>query len=208
MAATHRDESFLKTARERFQQAQEAIHKQRQRELDDLAFYAGGEKQWDPETLRSRQAQAATGGMPPVPARPCLTINKVREPVHQVHNQERQSDMGIELVPADDLGDVESSPITHEEIEVREGLVRRIQRDSEAADARTWAFQRATICGTGYYRVLTRYVSGKSWDKDIFIARIYNQASVTLDPAHEQPDGSDCEWEFIGGDVPWERYKR
>ena len=199
---------FLKTARERFEQAQKATVKQRQRILDDLAFYAGGDHQWDPETLRARRAQQATAdGLPPVPARPSITINKVREPVHQVLNDERQQEMGIQLVPADDWGDL-APPVSDEEIELREGLVRRIQRESDAADARTWAFARAAIAGEGYYRVLTRYVSGKSWDKEIFVARIYNQASVTLDPSHEQPDGSDCEWEFIGGDVPWDRYKR
>lgn len=201
------DDAFLKQARERFEQGQDATHKQRQRILDDLAFYAGGERQWDPETLQARKSQQATAGMPPVPARPCLTINKVREPIHQILNQERQSDMGIELVPADDWGEL-APPISEEEIDLREGLTRRIQRESEAADARTWAFMRATIAGEGYYRVLTRYIPGKTWDKEVFIARIYNQASVTLDPAHEQPDGSDAEWAFIGADVPWDRYQR
>ncbi len=201
---------LLKQARERFEQGQKATAKQRQRILDDLAFYAGGEHQWDAETLRNRQAQQGVAGLPPVPARPCITINKVREPIHQVLNQERQSDMGIQLVPADDWGEL-APPVSEEEIELREGLVRRIQRESEAADARTWAFTRAAIAGEGYYRVLTRYVPGKPQyydDKDVFVARIYNQSSVTLDPAHEQPDGSDCEWEFIGGDVPWDRAKR
>ena len=201
------DKEFLRIARERFAQGQEASHNQRKRVLDDLAFYAGGEKQWDPETLRNRQAQQGVSGMPPVPARPCLTINKVREPVHQVINEERQADMGIQLVPADDWGDL-APAISEDEIELREGLVRRIQRESQAADARTWAFTRAAIAGEGYYRVLTRYVQGKSWEKEVYVARIFNQASVTLDPAHEQADGSDAEWGFIGGDVPWDRYKR
>jgi len=204
---TRSTSEFLRVARERFRQGQEASAKQRQRMLDDLAFYAGGEHQWDPDTLRSRKAQGATGGMPPVPARPCLTINKVKEPVHQVQNQERQSEMGISLVPADDWGDL-ATPVSDNEIELREGLTRRIQRESEAADARSWAFARATIAGEGTYRVLTRYVPGKTWDKEVYVARIYNQASVTWDPAHEQPDGSDAEWVFIGADLPWDRYRR
>src|SRR5216684_598423 len=197
---------LLKQARERFEQGQKATAKQRQRILDDLAFYAGGEHQWDAETLRNRQAQQGVAGLPPVPARPCITINKVREPIHQVLNQERQSDMGIQLVPADDWGEL-APPVSEEEIELREGLTRRIQRASEAADARTWAFTRATIAGTGYYIVRTRYAVGKTWDQDIYIDRLYNQSAVSLDPAHEQPDGSDCEWEFVGSDVPWDRYK-
>ncbi len=202
------DIKFLRIARERFQQGQEASRNQRKRVLDDLGFsYAGGEKQWDPETLRNRQVQQGVSGMPPVPARPCLTINKVLEPVHQVINEERQADMGIQLVPADDWGDL-APAISEDEIELPEGLVRRIQRESQAADARTWAFTRAAIAGEGYYRVLTRYVQGKSWEKEVYVARIFNQAGVTLDPAHEQADGSDAEWGFNGGDVPLYRYKR
>ena len=141
-----------------------------------------------------------------VPARPSLVINKTREPVRQVLNSERQSDLGIELVPADDFGDL-GETISEDEIYLREGLVRRIQRESKAADARTWAFNRAAIAGRGYWRVNTRYVPGKTNDQEIYIHRWYNQSCVTLDPAHEQPDGSDAEWAFVGTDMPWDQYK-
>ncbi len=195
---------FLTTARARWKQADDAKQKQRKRELEDLRFYAG--EQWDPDILLSRQGQTIGSGTNQqlVPARPSLTINKTREPVRQVLNQERQSDLGIELIPADDWGEM-AGPIDHTEIELREGLVRRIQRDSEAADARTWAFARSTIAGEGYWGVMTRYVPG-SFDQEIYERRFYNQSSVVLDPSHEQPDGSDAEWAFVGTDLPWERY--
>jgi hypothetical protein len=195
---------FLKLARDRWDQAQEAEKNQRSREKEDLQFYAGD--QWPEDIKTSRAGQAAANGLPPVPARPCLTINKTREPVRQVLNQERQSDMGIEIVPADDFGEL-VGPIDETEIQLREGLVRRIQRESKAADARTWAFNRSTIAGRGYYGVMTRYVPGKTNDQEIYIHRWYNQSCVTLDPAHEQPDGSDAEWAFVGTDLPWARYK-
>ena len=202
------DTKFLKLAKDRFKQASDADEKQRQREQADLRFYAG--EQWSPETRQSRLGQPAnaTNGLPPVPARPCLVINKVREPVRQVLNNERQSDFGIELVAADDFGEISpDNPDNTREIELREGLVRRIQRDSEASDARTWAFSRATIAGRGFYGVMTRFLPGKTWDQEIYVQRYYNQASVTLDPAHEQPDGSDAEWGFVSRDMPWAEYK-
>lgn len=197
---------FLKLARDRFKQANEAENSQRTRELEDLRFYAG--QQWDQDLLDTRKGQSIGSGsnQQVVPARPSLTINKTREPVAQVLNQERASEMGIELVPADDWGGI-TGEINHEEIELREGLVRRIQRDSEAADARSWAFSRAVIAGRGYWLVMTRYAPGKTANQEIYIERIYNQASVTLDPSHEQPDGSDAEWGFIGTDIPWEQYR-
>lgn len=197
-------DEFLSLARERFAQAEEADAAQRERELEDIEFYNGS--QWNEDVLASRRAQPAANGMPPVPARPCFVINKQREPVRQVLNQERQSDLGIELVAADDFGDL-AAPIDDTELQLREGLIRRIQRDSHASDARTWAFARAVQAGRGYYLVMTRYLPGKTWDQEVYVQRLYNQASVSLDPAHEQPDGSDAEWGFVGRDMPWAEYK-
>jgi hypothetical protein len=141
-----------------------------------------------------------------VPARPTLVINRLRQPVNQVLNDERQADLSIELVPADDFGELVPA-IPDTEVALREGLIRRIQRSSQAADARTWAFKRAVQAGRGYYLIMTAYVPGKTWDQDITVVRVYNQASVTLDPAHEQPDGSDAAWGFWGTDLPWDEYK-
>lgn len=198
----------LKLARDRFKLAAAADDKQRQREKEDLRFYAG--EQWDADRLKAREGGTFGSGsaVQVVPARPSLVINKTREPVRQVQNQERQSDLGIELIPADDFGESQG-PIDHSEIELREGLVRRIQRDSEAADARSWAFARATIAGRGYWLIMTRFVPGKRFEQDqeVYIERIFNQAAVLLDPAHEQPDGSDAKWGFYGRDMSWQDYK-
>lgn len=200
------DDKFLKLARERFKQAEEAEKAQRERERADLRFYAG--EQWDADLLDARKGQTIGSGtsVQIVPARPSLTINKTREPVRQILNEERKSELAIELTPADDWGDT-TGPIDHHEIELREGLVRRIQRDSEAAGARTWAFARSTIAGRGYWLVLTRFMPGKSWNQEVYVDRIYNQGSVLLDPSREQPDGSDAEWGFYGTTMPWDTYK-
>lgn len=198
------EQKLLKVARERFQQSQDADAKQRLREKEDLGFFAG--EMWDADMQAQRRGQNANAGLPPVPARPMLTINKVKEPVRQVLNQERGADMGVQLVPADDFGDLGETP-DDTEVTLREGLMRRIQRNPEAADARTWAFTRAVIAGRGYYGVMTRFLPGKTWDQEPYVHRFYNQSSVSLDPAHEQPDGSDAEWGFIGNDLPWPQYE-
>jgi len=203
MPASTATKKFLQLARDRFKLGQEAKSKQTKRELEDIAFYNG--EQWPEDVKNIRKGQAAQNGMPPVPARPMITINKTRPPIQQVLNGERQSDMGISIVPADDFGDV-AEPIDETEIKLREGLVRRIQRESKAADARTWAFSRAVIAGSGYYGVMTRYVPGKTNDQEIFVNRFYNQACVTGDPAREQPDGSDAEWWFVATDLPQDAY--
>lgn len=193
----------MKKRRDRFQQGQEATEKQRQREIEALSFYAGNH--WPEDIKQARQGQQAVGGLPAVPARPCLVFDTLREPIRQVINSIREKDLGIELVAADDFGG-HVGTLAENEIELREGLIRRIQRASEAEDARLWAVQRAIQCGTGAYRVNTRFCPGKTFDQEIFIERIYNGAAVTWDPAHEQPDGSDAEWVFIGTDMTYDAY--
>lgn len=194
-------------ARERFKQGQDARRDQLTRELKALRFY--NDDQWPEEirSLRSGTPANANNGQPAVPARPCITINKVKEPVKQVTNQIRQSDIGVEIVPADDFGDLATTQgIDDNEIELREGLLRRIQRAPETQDAIQWMGERAAICGTGYLGIMTRYLKGKTFDQEPYVCRFYNQTSVTLDPLHEQPDGSDAEWAFIGRDLSWDQY--
>lgn len=197
-------QDFMALARERRQQADESDEHQRDREREDIKLYNGD--QWPEEEKRKRGAQVASGGVPATGARPTLVVNIVREPVRQVINDERDSDIGIEITPADDFGDLDILP-DNQEIALREGLLTRIQRTTDAAAARTWAFARACIAGRGYYAVMTRYLDGKTNDKEIYVMRIYNQDDVWMDPAHEEPDGSDAEWEGVGAWIPWHRYK-
>lgn len=198
------DAAFLKLARDRFDQAQEAESEQRERELEDLAF-AGGD-QWPDDIRKARRGMDANGGLPAVPARPCLTINGTLEACNQIVADAQDSELGFELVPADDFGEL-IGPIDDAEIQLREGLVRRIQRETEALDARIWGLDRGSKCGTGYWGVMTRYAPGKTNDQDIYVEKFYNQACVTLDPSHESITGSDADWGFVGRDVPWDEYE-
>lgn len=195
---------WLEETREKFELWSEADREQRERELDDLAFYAGD--QWPADVLAARAGQEGSHGLPPIPARPCLVINKMREPVQQVLNGLRDAELGAELTPADDFADL-GLVLDDTEIKTREGLIRRIQRDSQAVNFRLAAATRALICGRGYYGVMTRFVEGKTFDQELYVTGWFNQACVTLDPAHEQPDGSDARGGFIGRWITFEQYR-
>lgn len=203
---------WLEDTREKFQAWSEADTDQRERELDDLAFYAG--EQWPADVLAARAGQDAQNGVPPIPARPCLVINKMREPVNQVLNGLRDAEIGIELTPADDFAAL-GIVLDTTEIKTREGLLRRIQRESQAANMRLWAAGRALIAGRGYYGVMTRFVEASIdgpadislWDQELYVTGWFNQACVTLDPAHEQPDGSDAKGGFIGEWITFADYQ-
>jgi len=56
--------------------------------------------------------------------------------------------------------------------------------------------------------VMTRFAPGKTFDQELYVEGYYNQACVTLDPAHEMPDGSDAKGGFIGRWMPWKEYKK
>lgn len=202
--ASKADNKRLKTIRDRFKLWYDADQPQRDREVEPLRMYAL--EQWPDDVLKARMAQNGNGVTPATPARPCLIVDQLREPVHQIVNQERESDLAVEVIPADDFGSLEQ-PVDPAEIELREGLIRRIQRESESASARTWAFTRAAICGRGYYAVNTRYAEGKTFDQEVYFRRIYNQGGVLLDPAHEEPDGSDSSGGFIFTVMSYDAYK-
>lgn len=199
------DEKFVKKAIKRWALWEDAEKKQLERENEALRFAAGEE--WPADLQAMRAGMDAANGLPAVPAKPCLALRSILDPINQLNGDAQDSDLGFELVPADDFEEL-IGPIDDTEIKLREGLVRRIQRNSDASDARLWGFDRGMKCGRGYWGVMTRYVEGKSNDQEVYVSRFYNQNGIALDPSHEQPDGSDAEWGFGGFDyVPWDDYE-
>jgi hypothetical protein len=182
------NDDFLTVARERFRLAAEAENEYRHKMLDDLRFYAG--EQWPDNIQRQRQAEQ----------RPCLTINRLPQFVHQVTNEIRQNKPSPKVSPVDDQGDIETA-------EIFQGIIRHIERLSEADDVRSYAAFYAVICGRGYYRILTKFCNPMSMDQDIVIERIKNPATVYMDPSCQEPDYSDAKWGLIVEDLTEEQYK-
>jgi len=197
-------EAICNKAKACWKNADASDQRQLVREKEDMRFYAG--EQWPESAIRDRQGQAASGNMPAIPARPRLTINQLRQPVRQLQNQERNAHLAAELIPADDFG-LGTPEDVAAEIELREGLYRKCQRDSEAQAAHSWTFDRVAQAGRGFWRMLIEPVSPRSFDNQIVIKRIYNQSSVRLDPSHVEPDGSDAKWGLIAVDMSEEAYE-
>src|SRR5882724_10654559 len=113
------EDEFLKDAREKFQQGVDHDRLNRDEGLEDLKFLAG--EQWDPD------AKAARRG------RPMLTINRLPQFVAQVVGDIRINKPAIKVRPAEDAD--------KDLAEVREGLIRAIERDSDAQGVYTNAGQ-------------------------------------------------------------------
>jgi hypothetical protein len=180
--------------------AMAALSDSRDDELDDLRFAAASPDnafQWPPDVLATRGAvQGQT-----INARPCLTINKLPEHIHQVTNEQRQNRPSGKVIPASEDADVEVA-------EVYDGMVRYIEYISDADVAYDTACDNQVTYGEGYARILTEYSDYTSFDQDIKIGRIRNSFSVYMDPTIQDPCGADAEWCFITEDVLKDEYER
>ena len=190
---------LLDRAKRQFKQAQDAEMKQRQREKDDLRFQVP-ELQWDEAAKRARLGMGSDGV--PQPARPVLSISKIDQPIQMVLNQERAAHLGVSIQPLSADAETETAAIL-------EGIYRRIERDSQAHIARSWAFSRAVECGRGFYRVNTQYdeTTDNPFDQTITIERILHQDAVYLDPSAQKPDFSDANFGFIAAWVSLADFK-
>jgi hypothetical protein len=193
-------EEILTVARSRMKMAMAAYSDTREDELDDLRFYAASpdnQWQWPADVLQTRGAvQGQT-----INARPCLTINKLPQHVHQVTNEQRMNRPGIKVIPADDEADVDMA-------EVFNGVIRHIEYISDADVAYDTACENQVSYGEGYIRLLTEYCDEDTFDQDIKIARIRNSFSVYMDPMIQDPTGADARWCFVTEDVTKAEYER
>lgn len=182
-------DTLSKKAVKRYKYVVDAWRKQRAREAEDLKFQIG-EYQWTDQARAERQGRMVNGV--PAPARPIISINKLSQPRQLIRNQRRQAKLGINIHP-------KSPDATPETAQTIQGLYRSIEQDSNADDARGWAYDRAVDCGFGCYRVTTDYdnEAGRDFDQVIRIERILRQEAVYLDPSATKPDYSDGKFAFV-----------
>ena len=190
----------LAEARQRLNMAINALSESREDEIDDLRFYAGSpdnQWQWPADVLQTRGAvQGQT-----INARPCLTINKLPQHVHQVTNEQRINRPGIKVIPANDEAEADVA-------EVFNGVIRHIEYISDADVAYDTACENQVAYGEGYIRILTEYCDENSFDQEIKIGRVRNSFSVYMDPLMQDPTGADARWCFITEDLTKAEYER
>src|SRR5262245_4286812 len=189
---------IVKEALARFKVALDATQAQRDRETSDLKFQDPAHH-WDDDAQKARAATTIDGVQ--IPARPMLAIPKISQPIQLVLNQERAAHLGVLVSPLDEDANDDTA-------EVIQGLYRRIEQDSRAGLARSWAFDRAVKCGRGCYRVNTTYSDDPRhpFDQLITIQRLLYQASAYFDPFAQEPDWSDGDWAFVTSWLPFDRY--
>ena len=182
------EEAFLSLARDRFKLVDETEAEYRKLALDDLKFYNGD--QWEEHVRRQREADC----------RPCLTLNRLPQFVHSISNEIRQNKPAPHVSPVDSEADPKTA-------EILQGILRYIERNSNAPAVRSYASLYSIITGRTYYRVVTEVSDTVTGDQDIFIRRIKNPLTVYMDPTCTQADCSDAKWCFITEDLTEEQFK-
>ncbi len=131
--------------------------------------------QWEAAALAQRNSE--------VTPRPSLTINLCRQFAIQVANDAAQKRVGGKVIPTGESSEKVAN--------VFEGLIRAIQRNSNADAAYDHALQDAVNGGFGAFRIVPEYESDDSFDQKLTIKRIMDATSVRWSQSVE-PDFSDC----------------
>jgi hypothetical protein len=179
---------ILDRAKKRFAASRSIEATDRKKGLEDLKFLDG--QQW---SSADTTARAADG-------RPCSTENRLPTFANQIKNDQRQNRPSINISP---MGDKSSK----KDAKILRGMIRAIERDSNADVAYDTGFASAVDNGWGYWRVMTEYENDQSFNKVIVIRPLFNPFGISLDP-NRTPFGLDSEWGIISEMIPRDEFKR
>ncbi len=197
---------IIAEARERWKRCDEAETAQRKRILAAKKFRAGD--QWDSDIRTAREGKNALQGVAAQPPRPCLTIDRLSQPVRQVSNQIKTANFSLTVTPEGKGADDETA-------EIIKGYLRRIQNAARDESPIEWAADGAIEGGLGWFRLRTDYVDTdpgpdagiEAFDQEPRLERITNSLSVYADPSATKPTKSDMRYAFVTEDLERDYFK-
>jgi len=154
---------------------------------EDQRFYAG--EQWPQQDIVDRDRER----------RPHIVINRLPQFVRQVTGDIRKDPPATKVLPAKDA--------TAQAAEIRTGLIRNIEQQSNAKAAYVQAVENATQVGMGAWRILTEYENDNAFEQVIRIKRIQDPFAVLCDPAAREPDKSDARYWFVFDELSKDSFK-
>lgn len=172
-------DDLIKDALEQFEESEEGSTSNREAYEEDTKF-SRGSQQWPAAILKQRVQEG----------RPALVVNKLPALIRSVVNESKQNRPAIEVAPVDNGADVDTA-------EIIGGLVRSIERNSNAQVAYGTAVDHAVTGGFGFFRLDIDYAHPETFDLEARIKRIPNALSVHWDTASTEFDASDWRFAFI-----------
>lgn len=151
---------------------------------EDLRFSAE-EGQWDEAARKLREDQG----------RPILTVDRTGQFVRQVTGDIRQLRPAIKVMPIDDRGSAEVAD------KVLPGLVRYIERRSDASGVYFGGADSMVRAGIGHWRVLAEYAGTDTFLQELRIAPVDDGLAVVWDPDAILPTREDARFCFVPVDM-------
>lgn len=183
----YKDEAeFCQEVRELFQLGVDFDRDNAEEGVKDLEFLAG--EQWDPDAKKARAGK------------PCLTINDLPAKVAQVVGDMRINRPSIRVRPAEDAD--------KDLAQIREGLIRAIERDSDAQGVYIETGENQVACGIGNFRVALKNSDDTGFERDIAPQAISDAFAVVWDPYSTERTGRDAEWCFVVEEMPRKAFER
>lgn len=180
MVQTKELKEIHELAKERFQEVVDFEGSERSLMLDDKEFSLGEDNaQWNGDDVSSRERSG----------RSFLTIMRSNQFTDHIKNNARKNKPSIKISPTDEGAQEDAA-------KRRQGLVRHIQYESKANQARQAGFDDSVDEGRGHWIVKTEYIED-TFNSKIVIEPIKDARSVYMDWRRQRPDYSDCEYGFI-----------
>lgn len=173
-----RDQKLLEEIRENYDTDNDAFQPIRDQGGEDIKFIAN-----DPWPDKEKQARKEA-------SRPMVSCDLLNQYCNQVINEVRRHPREIKISPA-------GYGATAKLAEYRENRIRAIQYKSDAQAAYITAIENGVQRSYGFARIGLRYVSEKSFDQEIYIARLPNPDAVLFDAASKELDSSDADHCFV-----------
>jgi hypothetical protein len=182
-------DEFMQEMRDNYDRARQRDHENIIEAYLDLGF-RGGDAQWDATALNERQSER----------RPCMIINLIPQFIRQVTGEQRQMRPAIKVVGVDNKSDIKTA-------EAMEGLIRYIERRSDAQDAYNKGAEQQVTAGIGHWRVTSEYASDSTFEQELSVRAIDDGISVLWDPDATKPSREDANFCFVPVDMSRKKFE-
>jgi len=156
---------------------------------EQRVFLTKKDGQWDHDAIKRTRGK------------PRYTFDMVTPIIDQIAGDIRDTEFTGKITPAG--GDA-----TDEDAELRHGIIRSIQSQSEAKHIYSRAGRMVAASGFDAWYLTTEYVDGDSFNQDIVIKSIFNASDrVWIDPGSHLENRSDARYGFLLSAMPKAQYK-
>jgi hypothetical protein len=145
---------------------------------EDEYFVAGN--QWPSDILAERTEAK----------RPTPVFNKLWKFIKNVQGDQKQNRPQIKVLPSDSNSD----PIM---AEILQDIIRHIEYKSQADVVYDTGFNQCLSSSVGFWRVISKYEDGETFNQCLRIELIPNQYSVLFDPKAKDPMFTDAKYVYL-----------